>query len=167
MKWMNRTDWWLLLSYLGLHLVVGIAFHLDLFDRALVKQYYFALPLTYTFFIYGYFYHRLWNNKVLMMWSTVGIIQLVVYVMFRENPELQTIRSNSLVWLKGLPITLLTYVSLSFINKKIYGDNYIVTTLRIFPNAVVKEDKRAPRAMDSLLSILGFMIILLVTILTP
>ena len=89
-----------------------------------------------------------------------------MYYNYRDLPQFQAVNGNDLIWLKALPLTILTIFVLNRINIKIYGDNFIVTTFRLEPNRIEPKDERRLRPADYIFSIGGFFIIIFGTVFT-
>ena len=163
---MKKTDWTLLGFYIGLNIIVGLIYGLNLYDKEFIKDYYFVIPFIYFFLVFDVFHTRFWNKKVLLIWGVLGLIQLFVYLKFKDLPELQHVNGNAIDWLKALPITIATNICFNFINQKIYGDNFIVTTMRLNPDRIEPEDGRKLRPADYFFSVCGFLIIIFGTVFT-
>ncbi len=156
----------MLLVYIGIHIIVGLIYTLNLYNRESIQDFYFAIPFIYVFLIFDIYHKRFWNNRILLIWGIIGIIQLVIYYNFRNLPEIQNVNGNDLTWLKALPLTVLTSFTLNLINKKVYGDNFVVTALRLDSNRIEPKDGRKLRPADYFFSITGFIIIIFGTIFT-
>lgn len=89
----------------------------------------------------------------------IGIAQLAIYFSFKDLPELQAVNRNHLVWLKALPLTILTSYILNLINQYKYVDNFIVTTMRLDCIRINPKDGWKLRDADYLFSVIGFIII--------
>ena len=161
---MKKIDWILLISYLLINLITGLIYILRLYDQELIKEFYFVIPFVFVFLIFDVFHKRFWNNRILLIWGFIGILQLVFYYYYKDLPEFQAVNGNYLQWLKALPLTIIISYIFNFINKKIYGDNFIVTALRLTPNKIDPEGDRLLRPADYIFSISGFMIIIVGTI---
>lgn len=163
---MNKTDWILLSFYLGLNLLIGLIYGLNLYDREFITKFYFLLPFIFFFLVFDVFHKRFWNKNVLLIWGILGLIQFVLYFMFKDLPQFQAVNGNALTWLKALPITIVTMFCFNLVNKKLYGDNFIVTTMRLNPNKMEPEDGRKLRPADYMFSVGGSIIIIFLTIFT-
>ncbi len=155
-----------MLSYTGLNLIIGLAYLIDLYDRQFIMEFYFFIPLVFVFLIFDVFHKRFWNKKVLLIWGVIGIAQLIAYYSFKDLPELQAVNGNRLEWLKALPLTIFISFILNLINKKVYGDYFIVTTMRLDPKRVDPKDERKLRPADYVFSFTGFLIIIFGTVFT-
>lgn len=163
---MKGIDKILLFTYIGIHVIVGLIYMLNLYDREWIQDFYFVIPLCYVFLIFDVYHKRFWINKILFIWGLLGVIQLVFYYTYRDLPQIQNVNGNDLVWLKALPLTIVTSFILNLINKRIYGDNFIVTTLRLDSNRIDPNDGRKLRPADYIFSFGGFMMILFGTVFT-
>ncbi|MFC4267334.1 hypothetical protein [Polaribacter marinivivus] len=163
---MKKIDWILLFSYLGINLIVWLIYFLDLYNREFISEFYFTIPFIFTFLIFDIFHKRFWNKKILLIWGIIGVAQLVIYFSFKDLPELQAVNGNHLVWLKALPLTVLTSYILNLINQYKYGDNFIVTTMRLDRKSIDPKDGRKLRDADYLFSVIGIMIIIFGTVFT-
>ena len=163
---LKKIDWILLVSYIGINLLLFLSYVYNLINREFLTEYYFVLPFIFVFLIFDIYHKRFWNIKVLGIWSVIGIFQLVFYYYFKDLPELQAVNGNHITWLKAMPITLATMFIFNTINKRIYGDNFIVTMLRFDSKVVNPEDGRKLRPMDYMFSFCGFLIILFLTVFT-
>jgi hypothetical protein len=163
---LKKTDWILLITYIGIHIIVGLIYVLNIYDRELIQDFYFVIPFIFVFLIFDVFHRRFWINRILLIWGVIGIIQLIVYYNYRDLPQIQAVNGNDLIWLKALPLTILTIFILNRINIKIYGDNFIVTTFRLEPNRIEPKDGRKLRPADYIFSISGFFIIIFGTVFT-
>ena len=163
---MKRIDWILLISYLGINLLIWLIYFFNLYDREFISGYYFAVPFIFVFLIFDVYHKRFWNKKILLIWGIIGIGQLFIYYSLNNLSELQAVNGNHLEWLKALPITILTSYTLNLINKYKYGDNFIVTSIRLNPDRINPKDGRKLRPADYMFSLIGFMIIILGTVFT-
>ena len=163
---MKKIDWTLLLAYIGIHIIIGLIYVFDLYDREWIQDFYFVIPFIYVFLIFDIYHKRFWNNRILLIWGIIGIVQLAFYYNYRDLPEIQAVNGNDLIWLKALPLTIFTSFILNLINKKIYGDNFIVTAFRLDPNRIDQKDGRKLRPADYIISVSGFMIIIFGTVFT-
>ena len=163
---MKKIDWILLFSYLGINLIVWLIYFFDLYNREFISEFYFTIPFVFTFLIFDIYHKRFWNKKVLLIWGIIGIAQLVIYYSLKDLPELQAVKGNHLVWLKALPLTILTSYTLNLINQYKYGDNFIVTTMRLDRKRINPKDSRKLRDADYFFSVIGFMIIIFGTVFT-
>ncbi|NER15097.1 hypothetical protein GWK08_16705 [Leptobacterium flavescens] len=163
---LKKIDWILLITYLGIHLILGVVYALNLYDREWIQDFYFIIPFIFVFLIFDIYHKRLWNNKVLLIWGIIGLIQTIVYYYYHDLPQIQAVNGNDLIWLKALPLTVLTSFIFNLINKRIYGDNFIVTSLRLDPNRIDPKDGRKLRPADYIFSLSGFLIIIFGTVFT-
>ncbi|GHC65457.1 hypothetical protein [Ulvibacter litoralis] len=163
---MKRIDWILLFSYLGINLIVWLIYILDLYNREFISEMYFIIPFVFVFLIFDVYHKRFWNKKILLIWGIIGIAQLIIYYSLKDLPEFQAVNGNYLVWLKALPLTILTSYTLNLINQFKYGDNFIVTSMRLNSNRIDSKDERKLRPADYILSLVGFMIIIFGTVFT-
>ena len=79
----------------------------------------------------------------------------------KDLPEFQAVNGNNLVWLKALPLTILTSYTLNLINQYKFGDNFIVTTMRLNSDKIDPKDGRKLRPADYIFSLIGFITIYL------
>ena len=163
---MKRIDWIVLFSYLGINLIVWLIYFFDLYNKEFISEFYFAIPFVFVFLIFDVYHKRLWNKKILLIWGIIGIAQLIIYYSLKDLPELQAVNGNHLVWLKALPLTILTSYTLNLINQYKYGDNFIVTSMRLNPDRIDSKVGRKLRPADYVFSLIGFMIIIFGTIFT-
>ena len=163
---MKKIDWILLFSYLGINLIVWLVYFFNLYDREFISGYYFAVTFIFVFLIFDIYHKRFWDKKILLIWGMIGVAQLVIYYSLKDLPELQAVNGNHLEWLKALPLTLLTSYTLNLINQYKYGDNFIVTSMRLNQDRIDPKDGRKLRPADYVFSVLGFMIIIFGTVFT-
>jgi hypothetical protein len=52
------------------------------------------------------------------------------------------------VWLKALPLTIMISPTLYVINQYKYGDNFIVTSMRLNPDRIDSKDERKLQPAD-------------------
>ncbi len=163
---LKKIDWILLITYIGIHIIIGLIYVFDLYDREWILNVYFVIPFIYVFLIFDVYHKRFWNNRILLIWGIIGVIQLITYYSYRDLPQIQAVNGNDLIWLKALPLTILTSFILNLINKKVYGDNFIVTAFRLDPNRIEPKDGRKLRPADYVFSVIGFIIIIFGTVFT-
>ncbi len=154
------------MCYVGINLAVWLIYSLGLYNREFISEFYFIIPFIFVFLIFDVCHKRFWNKKILLIWGIIGITQLIIYYSFKDLPELQAVNGNHLVWLKALPLTILTSYTLNLINQYKYGDNFIVTTLRLDRKRIDPKDGRKLRDADYFFSVIGFMIIIFGTVFT-
>lgn len=139
---------------------------LNIYGQELIQSFYFIIPFIFVFLIFDVYHKRFWNNRILLIWGVIGIIQLIVYYNYCDLPQIQAVNGNDLIWLKALPLTILTLFILNRINNKIYGDNFIVTAFRLEPNRIELKDGRKLRPADYIFSVSGLLIIIFGTVFT-
>jgi hypothetical protein len=61
---------------------------------------------------------------------------------------LQPVNGNHLVWLKALLLTIMISPTLYVINQYKYGDNFIVTSMRLNPDRIDSKDERKLQPAD-------------------
>lgn len=150
--------------YLMIHLIIIISYHYRWLDRNFILEFYFIIGIISTFLIFDILSKRLIITKVFLTWSLIGLVQLFFYYTYRDLGDLQAVEGSYIDWLKGVPAALIVGRVLNLINKKIYGDYFIVTTFRLDPNEILKGEDRRLRPADYLFSIIGFIAIVLVVI---
>ena len=91
----------------------------------------------------------------------MGVVQLIIYFNYKNIPELQAPNGSYIDWMKAMPFTILVLFILNFINKKLYGDYFIVTMLRMGNKNINERDLRPA---DYMFSIIGFMTIIIAVI---
>ena len=157
---MKKTDWILLFSYLGINLIVWFIYFFNLYNREFISEFYFVIPLIYVYLIFDIFHKQFWNKKILLIWGVIGITQLIIYYTLKDLPEFQAVNGNYFEWLKALPITILVSFTLNLINQRIYGDNFIVTSMRLNSDRIDPKDGRKLRPADYIFSLIGYMAII-------
>tara|TARA_R100001369_G_scaffold79723_1_gene109802 strand:+ start:23 stop:517 length:495 start_codon:yes stop_codon:yes gene_type:complete len=163
---LKKIDWILLISYLGINLIVCLVYFLGIYNREFISEFYFAIPIIFVFLIFDVYHKRFWNKNILLIWGFIGIAQLIIYYSLKDLPEFQAVNGNNLVWLKALPLTILTSYTLNLINQYKFGDNFIVTTMRLNSDKIDPKDGRKLRPADYIFSLIGFMIIIFGTVFT-
>ena len=130
-------------------------------------QYYTWLPLTFALLIFVEFQKRFRRPKVLVTWGVIGLIQLIVYYLHKDAASVQAYTGNYLEGLKALPATLMVIVAMNAINQKLFGDYFISASRYPSANSEDPVDLRKLRGADYVFSFSGFMLILVLTIVTP
>ncbi len=161
---LDKGDYTLTTIYVIVNIGALLIFYFDILEKSFFNKYFFIVGLVFFFLIFTVFYKRFRKKRMLIIWGILGLIQLIAYYYYRDYPELQTMRGSSLRWLKAMPATIAVFYLFNLINRKLYGDYFIVTVMRI-AGRHVDIDERELRPMDSMFSFIGFMIILLVVIL--
>lgn len=164
MKKFNNTDYIIISVYVIFHLILIFSYKYSWLDRGFIKEYYFIVGIASTFLIFDVLNKNLRKKKVLILWSIIGLIQLSFYFLYKDVGDLQATRGTYIDWLKGVPVALIVCFVLNLINKKLYGDYFIVTTFRLDSKEVLEGDNRPLRPADYLFSIIGFITIISIVV---
>lgn len=162
---MKKNDYIFIALYLLLHVFIVVSYYYLWGYRNFIKEFYFVIGIISTFLIFDVYNSNLRKRNVLIIWSLIGISQLIFYYTFKDIDGLQAVRGTYIDWLKGVPAALFVNFILNSINKKIFGDYFIVTTFRLDPNEKIKGEDRLLRPTDYLFSIIGFISIICIVVL--
>ena len=161
---LNKGDWLLTIVYLLVNIGAFVVYHFELLDRDFIKKYYFVIGLLFFFLVFDVYNKRFRKTIMLIVWGVIGTIQLVLYYQYKDFPEFSTANGNCIKWLKAMPITVLVIFVFNYINRKLYDDYFIMTTMRI-TGKHGDIDERELRPMDYLFSVIGTILILIFVIL--
>lgn len=161
---LNRGDWFLTIIYLFVNIAIYVVYHFELLERNFIKKYYFIIGLVFFFLVFDVYNKRFRKTMMLILWGGVGAVQLILYYLYKDFPEFRTSNGNCIKWLKAMPFTILVIFIFNYINRKLYGDYFIITTMRI-TGRHEDIDERELRPLDYLFSIIGSILILVIVIL--
>jgi len=118
---------WLLLAHLFISLAFWIVYEYDITTiddlKSLVNAYYFVLP----FVVVGVFFRSLRNFKFFLVWTIIGVGQIVIFLLVRDNPAFDFPRRTAFSALKALFPTLVVFQVCRLILLKTQNRELIVT----------------------------------------
>ncbi len=146
------------LILVSIHLLVGLIFwmiyNVDLISginlKMWISAYYFLVP----FALVGLFYRNLRNFKYYLIWIVIGLIQLLIYNLIKDNPDFQFPRSTAFSGLKTLLPTLLMFQIFRLVFFSLRGQEMIITMRQGRMTMWEEEEKRNMTLIEVVFSML-------------
>jgi hypothetical protein len=118
---------------------------------------------TSAFLIYFFYNRKLNNNKICLIWTALSVVQLLLYLNYKDLRGLNIMQINALSSLKGLFVSILTYNALRYLYFKLFKSELIITSNLYFIGSRSNAERRLIRKSDFIFSIVGAIIIFALT----
>lgn len=119
-----------------------------------------AYGIIGTLLLYLFYFKKLRIQRIYIMWSFIGILQFMLYFKYRNEEIFGSVSGHTyLSMLICLPLMLVVFKVLDFINLKLTGKHLIITGQHIFYK---KFDNRKITGLDVIFSIAGCMLTILI-----
>jgi hypothetical protein len=152
-KKFRTLDWLSLIIHVLICLTLWFSYTYELFCIDFIKKttngYFFVLPII----LLGVFYRNLRNLKYYVFWTIIGIIQVIVYFIARDNPDFLFPRMTGLNSLKALLPVLIIFQILRQMSLKVYKREIIIS-LHHRISMYEEEEKRKMTWMEVLFSLI-------------
>jgi len=116
------------------------------------NMYFFILPL----FMVGFQFRNLRNNNYYLIWTFIGILQLWVYSVEKDNVDFYFVNGSGIDGLKALLPVLVLFQIFRQISLKIYKREIIISLQQYRMTWYEEEEKRNMTWIEVLFSILLF-----------
>ena len=114
-------------------------------------MYFFILPL----FMVGFQFRNLRNINYYLIWTFIGVMQLGVFMIEKDNPDFYFVNGSGIDGLKALLPVLVLFQVFRQISLKIYKREIIIS-LQKYRMTWYEEEKRNMTWIEVLFSILLF-----------
>ncbi|WP_416440321.1 hypothetical protein ACH3O9_10945 [Leeuwenhoekiella sp. A16] len=148
---------------LGLYLIIGflifIFYYQTLLPQKIINNCVLAFGFCFPFLLYGLYYKRFRDLKVITIWSFIAILQIGLYLTYKQNSDFISARGTSyLEYLIMLPILIITFSLLRFLYRLIFKKELIINVYNIRDREIGEE--REVSDADLVFSIIGFVILI-------
>lgn len=120
--------------------------------KALTNFYFFMIPLL----LIGLLFRNLRNTRFYIIWTIVGLIQLFIYFLVKDNPEFYFPRGTAFDGLKALLPVLIMFQILRQISLKVYKREMIISIRHYRMSWYEEEEKRNMTLIEVLFSLILF-----------
>lgn len=148
---------------LGLYLIIGflifIFYYQNIIPQKTINESILAFGFGCPFLLYGLYYKRFRNVKVITIWTLIALFQIGIYLKFKQKSDfISVIGSSYLEYLIMLPISIIIFSLLRYLYWLIYKQELVITALN-FKTGEIVENRRL-RGTDFVFSIIGMSIMI-------
>lgn len=156
---LKKIDYIVLGLYLIIGLLIFIFYYQNIFPQKTINESVLAFGFGFPFLLYGLYYKRLRNVKVIAIWSLIALFQIGIYLKYKQNSDfISTIGSSYLEYLMMLPILIIILSLLRYWYWLIYKQELVITSLNFRAGEIV--ENRKLRGTDFAFSIIGISIMI-------
>ncbi|WOI23718.1 hypothetical protein [Nonlabens ulvanivorans] len=149
-----KTDQIVIGSYVLSGFALFLMFYFNMVSISVIKKLSIGFGIMWPILLYSFYYKSLRQSKIILIFSTIGVIQVLLFIIFKDVPSLcNNIGGSYLSNLLYLPAMLITFYCLNYLNKLIYGDDLIITGRG--DSLGGERDGRKIRLIDFVFSLLG------------
>lgn len=150
----DLVEWISMIVHCLICLFFWTSYRFDLIPVSAIKiwtnGYFFILPLI----LIGLLFRNLRNVKYFIVWTIIGLIQLLVYFVIKDNPDFLFPRGTGLSGLKSLLPVLIIFQILRQISLKVYNREMIISIRHFRMTMYEEEDNRDMTWIEVLFSLI-------------
>ncbi len=156
---MKKLDYYAIGIYLSIGLTIAFAYYFKVLSQEKINTGLLLFGLAGSLLLYGFYYNRLRNLMITLIWSIISLFQIIIYFVTKSNTDFNNaIEGTYLSSLFYLPLLLIIFQMLRFCYKLIYKQELIISLRRYSLGEIV--ENRKVGWTDIIFSIIGMMLII-------